>query len=188
MLDADGNEQPAPHTCGSIVAHVYEDEYCSSGKWNEAKSQELQAKIDADISANSCRPYNNDQDWHRYVCDDKSMRHSVFTQDDCSESYLTYSYEWHKCVLYDADKGLYVYLKSALALKTTIIGGALALIASQFWVLSSTVMARTPSTNWISQKGKSQYSGQKFISTSLFVYTNQKAYQDKIHKNKRELT
>ena len=126
------NDTGPAHTCyKSISAHVYDNKFCSIGTWIQDESEKLQARLKEDIDINKCRTHG--QDWHRYVCDESSLRHTVFTDDDCSEAYLTYKYQWHTCVEYDSERGLYVYLKSALALKTSIIGASLALFASQFW-------------------------------------------------------
>lgn len=113
-------------TCGKIKVKVFTDKYCS--KLNDEKTTQVQTEIDEDAKQYKCR--REGSEYHGLVCDQSSLRHSVFIDDKCDGSKLTYAYEWNKCVEYDSANGLYVVFKNAKALTVGAIGTALLLFSA----------------------------------------------------------
>ena len=46
-------------------------------------------------------------------------------------AYMTYTYEWNKCIDFDGT-GNYIWIESAVALKSAVVATALALFSSQY--------------------------------------------------------
>lgn len=69
---------------------------------------------------------------HRVVCNSKHFAYSVFSDDNCLEdAKLTYTFPWNKCVEYDTN-GNYVWVQSAIALKSAVVAAALAAVSLSY--------------------------------------------------------
>jgi len=69
---------------------------------------------------------------YRYVCTSTVMKYTEWSADNClGEAEMTYVYPWNKCVEFD-NEGHYVYVQSAIALKSAVVATALALFSANF--------------------------------------------------------